>query len=64
MNVRQLIAELQKMPPDLEVRLWDEDEDDFMPVAQVLYEDGTSSVDLLTEGQAVTLASDIPNTRG
>ncbi len=57
MNVRQLIEELKKMPPDLEVRVWDDLEDVYVPVVQVLYEDGTSSVDLLTDEQAVMAAS-------
>lgn len=47
MTVKELIAALNKMPQDLDVRIWDEEEDDYMPVRQVLYEDGTSAVDLL-----------------
>lgn len=47
-TVRELIANLERMPPDLDVRVWDGDEDDWAPVTEVLYEDGTSAIDLLT----------------
>ena len=48
MKVHELIAALRKEPPELEVRIWDHDADDWMPVVEALYEDGSSSVDLLT----------------
>jgi hypothetical protein len=37
------------MPPDLEVCVWDEDADEYVPVADVVFEDGTSTIDLLTD---------------
>lgn len=47
LTVAGLIAELQKLPPDLEVRIWDADEDDYVPVVTAWKESGTPSVDLL-----------------
>lgn len=47
MNVRQLIEMLQQLPSEAPVRIWDEEEDDFVEVQDALYEDGTSCVDLL-----------------
>lgn len=49
MKVKELIEELKKMPPDLAVRIWVEDADEYVPVGKVLYEDGTSAIDLLPE---------------
>lgn len=48
MTVRELIAALQKLPQGLDVRVWDHEEDDWLPVVEALYEDGTAAVDLLT----------------
>lgn len=55
MKVSELIAALKKLPQDLPVRVWDEDEDDYVPVVEALYEDGTSAVDLLTHQESGTV---------
>jgi hypothetical protein len=48
MTVRELIAALQKCPPELEVVLWGgEDADDWVPVEDALYEDGASHIAIL-----------------
>jgi len=48
MTAIELIAKLQKVPPTLQVRIWDEEEDDYVPIKEVLWEDGSAVVDLLT----------------
>ena len=48
MNVRELIAALQKCPPGMDVCVWDHEEDDHVPVVQALYEDGVTHISLLT----------------
>jgi len=48
MTVKELIAQLQALPPDMEVVIWDEEEDEYMPVVEALYEDGCSEIMLLT----------------
>lgn len=53
MTVGELIAELKKYPEHMQVCVWDHDEDENMPVVQVLQEDGTTTVDLLTHPVAV-----------
>jgi len=47
MTVSELIAQLQACPPDLEVRIWDELEDDYVPIGGAFFEDGATSVDIL-----------------
>ena len=47
MNVRELIAALQKMPPTMEVTIWDHEADENLPVVEVLHEWGHTSVELL-----------------
>ena len=52
MNVGELIAALSMMSPTMDVCIWvedDEDDGDWKPIVQVLQEDGTTHVDLLTE---------------
>ena len=49
MKVRELIRELKRMPPELQVCVWDAPEDEYVPVVQALFEDGTSHVALLTK---------------
>lgn len=49
MTVRELIAVLQKLPQDLDVRVWDEPEDDYVPVTGAIKESGCPYVDLLTD---------------
>jgi hypothetical protein len=53
MNVRELIAALQKCPPDMDVQVWDAEEDDWIDVVQALYEDGVVNIHLLTTEVAV-----------
>jgi hypothetical protein len=36
MNVRELIAALQKCPPDMGVCVWDHEADEYIPVVQAL----------------------------
>jgi len=48
MNVRELIAALQKLPPTMDVCIWDHDEDDWLPVVEALNEDGVIHIALLT----------------
>lgn len=50
MNVRELIAALKKLPQDLDVRVWDEAEDDYVPVTGAIKESGCPYVDLLIDG--------------
>jgi hypothetical protein len=47
MNVRELIAALQKCPPDMDVCI-DDGEGDYGPVVQVLHEDAVTYIQLLT----------------
>jgi hypothetical protein len=47
MTNKELIEELQKLPPDLPVVLWDAEEDEYVHIAAALYEDGTSEIALL-----------------
>lgn len=47
MTVKQLIAQLSKLPQDLDVCVWDHEEDDYMPVVSAFYEDGVSTINLL-----------------
>lgn len=47
MKVRELIEALKLMPPDLDAEMWDSDEDDYVPVVSVLYEEGAPYVFLL-----------------
>ena len=51
MNVRELIAALQKCPPDMDVYI--PGEEDWEPVVQALYEDGATHIQLLTTEVAV-----------
>lgn len=63
MTNKELIAALQKLPPDLGVHTWDEKEDDYVPVVEVLYEDGVPYIHLLTttlEDMGTTAAAFIP----
>jgi hypothetical protein len=50
MTVKELIEWLQKEPPLMPVCVWDGSEgvEEFVEVEDVLYEDGTSAVHLLT----------------
>lgn len=48
MTVGELIAKLEAMPEGMEVCAWNEDEDDYVPIQDVLWEEGHTSVDLLT----------------
>lgn len=53
MNVRELIECLKKEPQELDVVVWDHDEDEWMTVVQTLFEDGTSHVAMLTRPEVV-----------
>jgi hypothetical protein len=48
MKVKDLIQRLLKEPQDLEVCIWDDAADEYEPVADVLFEDGSTEVHLLT----------------
>lgn len=48
MNVRELIAELQKHPPEMEVCIADVETGEYETVVEVLHEWGHTSIDLLT----------------
>jgi len=48
MTVGELIEALRKLPPFLEVCVYDAEEDDNVPVVEALLEDGHTTVDLLT----------------
>lgn len=58
MTVAELIRELRRMPPGLKVTTWDAEADENLPIVQVLYEDGTSAVALLTH--AVDVVDAVP----
>jgi hypothetical protein len=58
MTVAELIAALRKEPQDLEVRVWDHEADEYVPVVQALYEDGSTSVDLLTHHEETVPANE------
>lgn len=47
MTVRELIKALSKLPQDVDVRVWDEESDEYVPVTDALLEDGSTCVDLL-----------------
>jgi hypothetical protein len=49
MNVRELIEQLQKCPPDMDVVTYDAESEDDVPVTMAIYEDGTSQIVLTTE---------------
>jgi hypothetical protein len=49
MTVKELIRMLKEQPPDNEVRIWDADADDYMPVTGCIYEDGGPYVDLQSD---------------
>ena len=49
MNVRELIAALQKCPPEMDACVWDESEDDWVPITMALHEDGHTVIQLLTD---------------
>ena len=48
MTVAELIAALQKLPPNLDVCVWDEEEGDYVLVGGDLWGDGHTRVDLAT----------------
>lgn len=48
MTVEEVIKELQALPPTMEVVIWDEEQDEYMPVVQALHESGCSDIMLLT----------------
>ncbi len=50
MKVSELIRALRKLPQDIDVTVWDAEADDWAPVSEALYEDGTVEVQLLPEG--------------
>jgi hypothetical protein len=49
MRVRELIEQLQKCPPDMEVVVYDAEEDDDVPVTMAIYEDGATDIQLTTQ---------------
>jgi hypothetical protein len=49
MNVRELIAALQRCPPSMEVCIWEDQPGEYVPVVEALYEDGSTHIDLLTQ---------------
>ena len=51
MNVRQLIEELKKYPSEMDVCIWDDDEDtaDWVPVVEAMHEDGSTCLSLLSK---------------
>jgi hypothetical protein len=58
MKVRELIAELQKCPPEMNVEVWADEEDDFVPVTQVIYEDGCPEIHLHTGAPVAMVPAD------
>lgn len=66
MTVIELIAELGRLPPDMDVCVWDHDEDEYMPVVEALLEDGSTHVDLLVRPSGAVPAEmiDCPACRG
>jgi hypothetical protein len=66
MTVIELIAELGRLPPDVDVCVWDHDEDEYMPVVEALLEDGSTHVDLLVRPSGAVPAEmiDCPACRG
>lgn len=49
MNVRELIAELKKHPPEMEVCIPDLETGEYEPVVEALHEWGHTSLDLLAQ---------------
>lgn len=49
MTVKEFIALLKTLPQNAEVRVWDADADDYVPVTGALFEDGHTTVDLQTD---------------
>jgi hypothetical protein len=58
MTVAELIKQLEQCPPSMEVCIWDHDEDENMPVVQVLHESGVSHIQLLTHEEETVPASE------
>lgn len=48
-----LIAELQRIDPSgtLPIRVWDADADEYVPVYGAIHEEGSTSIDLLTDAE-------------
>lgn len=49
MNVRELIAALQQCPPEMDACVWDDAQEEWVPVTMALYDDGVSDIHLLTQ---------------
>jgi len=60
MKVRELIAALREMPPEMDVMVWDAEEDDFVGVTQALFEDGATDITLHT-GEPLALLPSCPD---
>lgn len=58
MTVMELMAELGRCPPDMEVCVWNDAKDDYVPIVEALWEDGTTHVDLLTFPSGSVVAKD------
>lgn len=57
MTVKELIERLAKLPPDLDVHVWDAEADDHVPVRDAIKEDGCTEVHIITTAdQYVTSA--------
>lgn len=48
MNVKELIKQLSNMPPEMDVVIWDDVQDDYVPVTYALFEDGATDIALET----------------
>jgi hypothetical protein len=55
MTVRELIAALQRCPPEMDVCVWDHEQDDWMPVVEALNEWGSTHIALLIHPSGVLL---------
>ena len=49
MTVAELIKQLQACPPDMNVRTWSDDEDDWIDVTGAWHEDGSTFVHFETD---------------
>ena len=49
MTVGELIEALKKLPEYMEAVVWDEEQDDHVPVVEALFEDGSTEIVLLTK---------------
>ncbi len=64
MKVRELIEALRKCPSEMNVVVWDAEEDDNVPVTHALWEDGCIEIQIGTGEVPVMVPVDSNDTGG